>query len=395
MNIYAASSPEGGPSMFSLSHNYGKQFLFILLAGAIGLVILLLDTRLLEFFSYGVFGVTCVLLVVVLVVGRTVNGAQGWIDVGMFKLQPAEFAKVGVAMAIARYGSRYNFSLKRITDRLVVLALLALPALLILLQPDLGSVLVFSAFLLVLFREGLSGLVLVVGGLLLVIGVAALLVPTPYLLATLAALGLISWWFVYKRTNTLTHLVLVGLFCGFSLSVDFIVSEVLKPHQQKRIVSLFDPARDPQGTGYNVIQSKIAIGSGGFFGKGFLQGTQTKFDFVPMQDTDFIFCTIGEEYGWLGSTVLLGLYFILLSRLLYLAEETRTRYGRILGYSVACILFVHLAINVGMALGLTPVVGIPLPFFSYGGSALISFTVLLALLLNHHANRVNVLVGSH
>ncbi len=251
--------------------------------------------------------------------------------------------------------------------------------------------LVFSAFVLMLFREGLSPIWLILGFLAAVFAIMALLFPQPVVLGIVVGLALLSWLLLFKRRHWVPHLLLALCFAGIVLGVDLVMDHVLKPHQQTRVMALFNPATDPLGTGWNITQSKIAIGSGGFLGKGFLKGTQTKFDFVPEQDTDFIFCTIGEEYGWLGSTLLLGLFFAFLSRLLYLAETSRTKYARVYGYTVTCIFFVHIAINIGMAIGVMPVIGIPLPFFSYGGSSLIAFTVLLFILLNHHANRGNVL----
>lgn len=393
LNIYAASAKDASLSIFNLEYNYGKQFIFLLIAAAVAGIVLLLDTKLTEFISYGVYFLTLLGLILVLLVGREVNGARGWLDLGPFKLQPAEFAKIGVVMALARYMSRYSFSLKRAKDRLVVAAIVGLPVALVLLQPDTGSALVYLSLVLMLYREGLSPMVLVGGVLFLAVGVSALLLPQYYVLTAIAVGGLFSWYYLYRKRAWLAHLFMVLVFSGFALSVDYGMQHVLKPHQQKRIVALFNPNSDPHGAGYNVIQSKIAVGSGGVLGKGFLQGTQTKFDFVPMQDTDFIFCTIGEEYGWMGSSTLLVLFFVLMARMLILSENTRTRYGRVLGYSVASIFFFHILVNVGMVLGLSPVIGIPLPFFSYGGSSLITFTILLFLLLNHHANHVNVLAS--
>jgi rod shape determining protein RodA len=391
VNIYAASSKDTSISIFNIDYNYGKQFIFILISLVVAFVILTVDTKFTEFVSYAVFGLTIVGLLVVLVIGRNVNGAKGWIDLGPFKLQPAEFAKIGVIMALARFMSRYNFNFKKSTDQLGMAAIIAVPALLIMLQPDDGSTMVFAALMLMFYREGLAPFYLVFIGLCMVVGISSLLVNEWVLVGSIIFGGMLSWYLLFRRRQVAWHLVFVGFYCALALSVDFLVHEVLKPHQQKRVIAYINPSTDPHGIGYNVIQSKIAIGSGGFVGKGFLEGTQTKFDFVPMQDTDFIFCTIGEEYGWIGSTLLLVLYFVFLTRVLFLAESTRTRYGRVLGYCIASIMFFHIAVNVGMALGFAPVVGIPLPFFSYGGSSLLAFTVLVFLLLNHYANRVNVL----
>ncbi len=391
LNIYAASSHSLETTIVDLNYNYGKQLLFIVAAAVLALVLVLLDTKVLEFFSYAAYALTLLLLLLVLVVGREVNGARAWIDLGPFKLQPAEFAKVGTALALAAYMSRWNFSLKKLSQQLVIVGLIVAPMLLILSQPDTGSALVFAAFVLPLYREGLSPALLVLGLLAGLFAVLALVMPLNVVIAIILGLALVSYLWLFRRRQPWLHALGAGLFSGLVLSVDFLMTEVLKPHQQHRIRALFNPNTDPLGTGWNITQSKIAIGSGGWVGKGYLQGTQTKFDFVPQQDTDFIFCTVGEEWGWLGSTVLLLLYLFFLWRLLHLAENTRTRFGRIYGYSVAAIFFLHLAINVGMAIGVAPVIGIPLPFFSYGGSSLIGFTVLLFVLVGFHANRSNIL----
>lgn len=393
MNIYAASVKDPGISIFNLEYNYGKQFLWLLVAGGLALVIALIDAKLTEFLSYAAYAVCILLLLLTLGLAREVNGARAWLDIGPFKLQAAEFAKIGTAMALARYMSRYTFSLKRSTDMAVVLGIIGLPMLLILLQPDAGSALVFLAFGLVLFREGLSPAVLVFGIAALVFGVLALILDKYYLVGSIVVLGGLSWWFIYRRRSVVAHLLAVTAFCTFTLSVDFVVRNVLKPHQSTRILALFNPYTDPLGTGWNITQSKIAIGSGGFLGKGFLQGTQTKFEFVPQQDTDFIFCTVGEEYGWVGSIILLVVLFLLIARVLHMAEHAKTKFARIYGYSVGSILFLHVAINIGMAIGIAPVIGIPLPFFSYGGSSMLGFTALLFILVNLHAHRVNILAG--
>ncbi len=391
LNIYAASSKSLETSIFDLDYNYGKQLLFILLAGAVGLALVLLDGKIIEFTSYLVYTGCLVLLVLVLLIGRDVNGARAWIDLGPFKLQPAEFAKLGTALALASFMSRYNFSLKRIQDQLALAALILAPMILILAQPDAGSALVFAAFAIPLYREGMPPVWIVLALLAGVFAVMALILPPYIVLIVIASVGVLSFLFLFRRKQAWLHMLVVGAYSALVFSVDFLMTDVLKPHQQTRIRGLFNPNSDPLGTGWNITQSKIAIGSGGWVGKGYLRGTQTKFDFVPQQDTDFIFCTVGEEWGWLGSVVLLILFCVFLWRLLHLAENTRTRFGRIYGYSVVAIFFLHVVINVGMTIGLAPVIGIPLPFFSYGGSSMISFSVLLFVLINLHANRSNIL----
>lgn len=391
MNIYAASIKNPDVSIFNIDYSYGKQFIWIIAATILGSVILFMDTKLTEVLSYFVYGASVVALLLVLLLAREVNGARAWLDIGPFKLQPAEFAKVGTAMALAQFMSRYNFSFKKLGDQAILAVIILLPAALILLQPDAGSALVFAAFTLMLFREGMSAAIMLFGTLAAVFSVLALVADKVWLIGFIWGIGLLVWWFVLKRKYLAVTTLFAGGFTALVLSVDFAFQHILKPHQQTRILALFNPYTDPLGTGWNITQSKIAIGSGGVVGKGFLRGTQTKFDFVPQQDTDFIFCTIGEEWGWLGSALLLVLFFVFLYRLLTMAENSRTKYARVYGYSVAAIFFFHIAINIGMVIGIAPVIGIPLPFFSYGGSSMLSFTVLLAILLSLYANRTNVL----
>jgi rod shape determining protein RodA len=322
-----------------------------------------------------------------------VKGSSSWIEIGGFRMQPAEFAKFGTALALAKYLSGYNknFEKKR-RDQYISSAIILAPMAIILLQNETGSTLVFFSFIFVLYREGLPGWILFAGLVLGVLAILALLVPAIYIMIGLAVVALVFLLMV-RRTKSLV-LITMGmlLFAGVLVnSIDYVFQNVLQAHQRTRINVLLGKEVDIKGAGYNVQQSKIAIGSGGFWGKGFLQGTQNKFRFVPEQSTDFIFCTIGEEYGFIGSVIFIALYVYLLYRLLMMAERQRLKFNRIYGYSVVSILFFHFLINVGMTLGLMPVIGIPLPFFSYGGSALLSFTVLLFIFIRLDANRVNEL----
>ncbi len=395
--IYASVYKETNPNIWDGSMNYGKQLVWIGISSFIGLMILLIDEKFFYAFAYPIYGITILLLILVLVAGTTVKGSSSWIELGGFRIQPAEFAKFGTALALARFLSGYNVNFEK--DRKIQLlsgGIIILPMLIILLQNETGSTLVFTSFILVLYREGLPGWILFVGFMLAVLAVMALLMPPIYIIIGLAVLAVIFLLLV-RRTAQLIWLTFgVVILAGAMVSsIDYVFENVMQAHQRTRINVLLGKEVDIKGAGYNVQQSKIAIGSGGVWGKGFLQGTQNKFRFVPEQSTDFIFCTIGEEYGFAGSLVFIVLYMILLYRLLMMAERQRQKFNRIYGYSVVCILFFHFVINVGMTLGLMPVIGIPLPFISYGGSALLSFTVLLFIFIRLDANRVNELRGAY
>ncbi len=393
LSVYASVYVESKPMIWDTSMNYGKQLIWIFISVFIGLLILLIDEKFFYAFAYPIYAITIFLLVLVLAIGTTVKGSSSWIEIGGFRMQPAEFAKFGTALALAKYLSGYNknFEKKR-RDQYISAAIILAPMAIILLQNETGSTLVFFSFVFVLYREGLPGWILLAGLVLGILAILALLIPAIYIMIGLAVVALVFLLMV-RRTKTL-FLITMGmlLFAGVLVnSIDYVFQNVLQAHQRTRINVLLGKEVDIKGAGYNVQQSKIAIGSGGFWGKGFLQGTQNKFRFVPEQSTDFIFCTIGEEYGFFGSVIFIGLYIYLLYRLLMMAERQRLKFNRIYGYSVVSILFFHFLINVGMTLGLMPVIGIPLPFFSYGGSALLSFTVLLFIFIRLDANRVNEL----
>jgi len=357
------------------------------------LIILVFDFKFFATFSYIFYLTGILVLASVLLFGTEIAGSKSWIRIGAFGLQPSEFMKVATALALARFLSNPSVKIGKTTNFLIIGAMLGIPMALIILQGDTGTSLVFVAFILVLFREGMSPFILILIGSLGGIFLLALLVDQTYLAIGITILTMVIILFSKKNFKTIAS-ILAGALIIFSLiiSVDYVFSNVLKPHQQNRIRALINPDGDPLGYGWNVTQSKIAIGSGGVWGKGFLNGTQTKFDFVPEQSTDFIFCTIGEEHGWVGSFVLISLFMVLLLRIIHISERQKTRFARVYGYSVASILFFHFTINIGMTIGLFPVIGIPLPFFSYGGSSLWAFTILLFILIKLDSQRMEVLV---
>lgn len=388
-NIHAAIFDEAHPSILDLETNYGKQFIFIISAVVLGSVILLLDSRFISGLAPVLYVTTVLLLMVVLVVGRNVGGNQAWIPIGSFRLQPSEFAKFSTCLLLARYLSGVNVRITEFKSFLMAAGIIALPMLLIMLQPDTGSTLVFCSLVFVLYREGLSPYFLIVAGLLIALFVLSLLFNQLYLIGILIALSVAAVFLFRLRRESL--IALAGglvISIAFIFSVNFIYNNVLQPHQKSRIDELLGIKSDLRGAGYNVNQSKIAIGSGKLWGKGYLQGTQTKYAFVPAQSTDFIFCTVGEEWGFAGSIVVIGLFMFLLLRIIIMAERQRSPFSRAYGYGVASIIFFHVIINIGMTIGLVPVIGIPLPFISYGGSSLWSFTTLLFILIKLDSNRL-------
>jgi rod shape determining protein RodA len=390
--IYASVYSETNPDIYDMDKNYGKQLLWIVVSAFLGLLILLVDEKLFYAFAYGFYGITILMLLATFAIGAEIKGSSSWIRIGSFQIQPAEFAKFGTALALAKYLSGYNIDFKNWKVKAISMAIIALPMAIILLQNETGSALVFASFSLVLYREGLPGWLLVVGVLLAVLGVMALLIKPLYIIIGLAVIA-IAFLALVRRTQLLVFLTtgIVIFASAYVSSIDYVFENVMQAHQRTRINVLLGKEVDLKGAGYNVQQSLIAIGSGGPFGKGFLEGTQNKFRFVPEQSTDFIFCTIGEEFGFLGSLLFISLYMLFLWRLMVMAERQRNKFNRIYGYSLVSILFFHFLINIGMTLGLMPVIGIPLPFFSYGGSALLSFTILLFIFIRLDANRVNEL----
>ena len=392
VNIYAAVYNEEHSNIFDLTQNYGRQMLWIGTSLLIALAIMVIEGKFYAAFSYPTYLVLILVLLVVLVIARDVQGARSWIEIGSFKLQPSEFAKFATNMALAKYLSTLGIRMEDMKTKITAGLIILFPMALVLLQNDTGSALVFISFIFVLYREGLSQNVLIFGFFAGVLFVLALMVPNTILLGIIGSLGLLAYLLLRKtRKNLFAILVITALSAGVVFSVDYAYNSILQAHQRERIEVLLGKKSDPKGAGYNVNQSLIAIGSGGLSGKGFLQGTQTKYDFVPEQSTDFIFCTVGEEWGFLGTSVVLLLFLGMLYRIIFIAERQRSQYTRIYAYGVASILFFHLMINVGMAIGLAPVIGIPLPFFSYGGSSLWGFTVLLFVLIKLDSYRMYIL----
>ncbi|HNR41223.1 MAG TPA: rod shape-determining protein RodA [Bacteroidales bacterium] len=445
-NIYAAVFNEEHSRILDMSQRYGKQFAWIIAALIIAVFVVVIDTRFYFFFAYFIYGTLMFLLVLVLFLGRDINGARSWFELGPFTFQPSEFAKFGTALALAAYLNQKKLDLKKPSVFFTSSAIIIFPALLIALQPDMGSTVVFMAFFIVLFREGMSPYIAITGVLMIILFFLRFLINNQYLILSLIGIAFLLAWLITRKTREillgilifglvtalmyflrnflfrdlederllLVALLLSGMVYAYYFysrkaqsyiliyvflagsviyinSVDFAFDRVLKPHQKERVEIMMGMKSDPRGTGYNVNQSIISIGSGGFLGKGYLKGTQTKFKFVPAQSTDFIFCTIGEEWGFAGAFVVIGLYTFLLLRLVYLAERQRSFFSRVYGYGVVSVLFIHFFINTGMTIGIVPVIGIPLPFFSYGGSSLIGFTILLFIFLRLDASRTEYL----
>lgn len=393
LNIYASVYDESlGLSIFNMELNSGKQLMWIGITFVVILLILLIDLQFFTTFAYLFFGITILMLIGVLLMPE-VNGQKGWFEIGSIKIQPAEFAKFTTALVVAKYINDYHIKFTSLKEYAIVFGILLLPMAAIMLQPDTGTFLVFCSFVIAFYREGMNPTIIVMGIMGIILGVLTLMVDEVYLIISTLIIGLLVIGLTARSIQRLL-MVLAGmvLVVGAIYSIDFILNDVMMPHQRQRIQILINPNIDPLGGGWNVTQSKIAIGSGGLLGKGFLEGTQTKYDFVPEQSTDFIFCTIGEEHGWIGSLILIVLFMILLLRILYVAERQKYRLSRVYGYSVAGILFFHFMINVGMAIGVFPVIGIPLPFFSYGGSSLLSFTILLFIFIKLDANRTQIKV---
>jgi rod shape determining protein RodA len=406
LNIYAAVYDEEHQNIFDTTQKYGMQLIWIGGAAIIAFSILLIDANFYTVFAYGFYGFFILANILVLFLGREVKGSHSWYRFGKFGIQPAEFMKFATNLALAKFLSNQNIVvnqqfrlrlkdlIKNYKNTIFALLFIILPLILIIkLQNETGLAIVFIAFIIVLYREGLSVGFLIFGLLAAILFVMALVVTnTSGLLITLAVIAVSAFLFIRRSRRNLIIVFLVYVSAlGVVLGTNYVYNH-LEAHQKTRIdVLLGRGTVDLKKEGYNVNQAKIAIGSGGFLGKGYLQGTQTKYDFVPEQDTDFIFCTVGEEWGFVGSTVVIFLELFLILRLIFLAERQRSDFSRIYGYGVASVLFFHLAVNIGMTIGLMPVIGIPLPFFSYGGSSLWSFTILLFIFIKLDANRLLIL----
>jgi len=382
LNIYSVEQSAGHEHIFELTSSFTRQLIFIGVSAFLFFLVMIIDVRFFINFSYPIYAATILLLALTLVVGKEIAGSKSWIGIGVFSIQPSEFAKFGTALALARFIDTTDILITKKRHAFIGFMIIGLPMILVLLQRDYGSALVFVAFILVLYRQGLSGWFIYLPIAAAVIFLLALLINTYVLIGVFALLGAGFVYFANSRKQAITFAIIGFLFLSsFTFSVDYVFNHVLLPHQQSRINVLLGKEIDLKGAGYNVHQSLIAIGSGGFHGKGFLNGTQTKFNFVPEQNTDFIFCTIAEEYGFLGSTLLVILFAGLLIHILLLSERQKLRYTRIYGYGIISIIFVHFMINLGMTLGLLPVIGIPLPLISYGGSSLIAFSLMIAVFL--------------
>jgi rod shape determining protein RodA len=391
MNIYASVFNEEHQSITDFSQKYGKQLIWIITSLALALFILIIDGNFYAAFAYPLYGISMVSLIAVLFLGTEISGSKSWFRFGEIGIQPAEFAKFATNMALAKYLSSLNIKLTENSTKITSAFIIGLPLVLILMENETGVALVFLSFIFTLYREGLSGNYLLLGSIVGVLFLLALLVDKLILISILAAIALSLLLIIKKSRKNIFRLSFLFIAAaGVIYSVDYAFNH-LEPHQKKRINVFLGKESDLKKAGYNVNQSLIAIGSGGLTGKGFLNGTQTKYDFVPEQSTDFIFCTVGEEWGFVGSLIVVALFIVLLLRIVFIAERQRSPFSRIYAYGVASILFFHFAINLGMTIGLAPVIGIPLPFFSYGGSSLWSFTILLFILIRLDAYRLEIL----
>lgn len=433
---YDASNPT---SMFDIGTAAGRQGLWILVSIVVGLSIMLTDAKFFKTFAYPIYGVSIALLIAVLLIGTLTKGATSWFQIGSFKFQPSEIAKFATCLALCTFLSGYKVSIQNFKTQAIAFAIFLFPMFLVLLQGDAGSALVFTSFTLLLFREGLNALIYMLGILVASLFIFSLLYPIEYIILTILMLAnvVVVWNFEKRPYWMLGMVALLGLsLYGFSIgqeiyaligvgiillslsiyaflklkkgknslgitigtvalisvlfafSVNYLFNNILQPHQQERINIWLQPEKtDPLGPRYNVTQSKLAIASGGLEGKGWLEGTLTKLDYIPEQTTDFIFCTIGEEHGFIGTFSIILAFLILLIRLTVVAERQQAKFTRLYAYGVAGIIAFHVLINIGMTVGLMPVIGIPLPFISYGGSSLLSFTILLAVLIKLDSNR--------
>jgi rod shape determining protein RodA len=383
LNIYSSS-------LSSMEGIADKQLIFIILTIPLIFIVLYVDGKFYEKYASIIFGISLLSLVGLFAFGKTIAGQRCWYGIGSFTIQPSEFAKAATALALAKYLSDSQINLKDVNRQIQALAIVFLPVMLILPQPDPGSALIYSVFIIVLYREGLPAWYVWTGFITILLFVLTLVLQPQYvILLALAAIVFIHFKSRLGDRNLVLSSILFVLISGFVLSVNYVFTNVFKQHHRDRFNILLGKSVDMKGIGYNTNQSEIAIGSGGWFGKGFLEGTQTKGGFVPEQHTDYIFTTVGEEWGFLGSMVVVGLFVGLFLRIIYLAERQKTKFSRVYGYCVAGILFIHFFVNIAMVLGIFPTIGVPLPFFSYGGSGLWGFTILLFIFIKMDANKVN------
>lgn len=389
LNIYSASLPLEQTSIFDISQIYGKQILFICLTIPLVLVVLTVDAKIYEKYAFVFYIIGLVALLGLFVFGKTIKGQTNWYSIGGFTLQPSEFVKTSTALLLAKYLSDVQVNLKNFNDQLKAFAIMGVPLLLILLH-DTGTAMIFVALIFVLYREGLPAWYLWTGFLAVLLFFMSLLIE-PHFVLLIALIVILAQFVLSKRINRnpLASAVIFVLIAGFTYSVDFVYDNVLEAHQKDRINVLFGQNVDLKNEGYNLNQSMIAIGSGGWFGKGFLEGTQTKGGFVPEQHTDYIFTTVGEEWGFIGAVIVIALFVSLFLRIIYLAENQKTKFSRVYGYCVATFLFAHFFVNITMLIRLFPTIGVPLPFFSYGGSSLFAFSILLFIFIKMDANKVN------
>lgn len=393
MNIYSAVYNEEHHIITDISQKYGKQMIWIATALVLALIILIIDENFYTIFAYFIFGIFLLANILVPFLGREVKGSRSWFRLGDFGIQPAEFMKFATNLALAKFLSNQNIKIADYKNTIISLLFLGMPLLIIAkLQDETGLAIVFVAFIFTLYREGLSVNYLLLGFLAIVLFILALLINNMYLFIIIASLCTIALLFIKRNAKNLFIIAAIGLVACSMVKGTSYVYEHMEAHQKTRIdVLLGRGTVNLKKEGYNVNQAKIAIGSGGFLGKGYLQGTQTKYDFVPEQDTDFIFCTVGEEWGFLGSSAVIILQLFLIIRIVFMSERQRSPFSRIYGYGVSSVLFFHLTVNIGMTIGLAPVIGIPFPFFSYGGSSLWSFTILLFIFIKLDSKRLQIL----
>jgi rod shape determining protein RodA len=392
LNIYSSSlsAVTGDSTIIDLSQVYWKQLLYIALTFPLVLIILFVEGKFYEKYSSIIYTISVLSIAGLFVFGKSVKGQANWYSFGSFGLQPSEFAKAATSLALAKYLSDVQVNLKLVKDQIVALTIVFFPMLLIAVH-DPGSALIYIVFLVVLYREGLPGWYLFSGFAAILLFILMLITNNPYIVIGIAAIALVLNYLRSRliERNIIASGIILVFVAIFSFSVSFVFNNVFKQHHRDRFNILLGKEVDMKGIGYNIHQSEIAIGSGGWFGKGYLEGTQTKGGFVPEQHTDYIFTTVGEEWGFFGSVIVIGLFVTLVLRLIYLAERQKTKFSRVYGYCVAGILFIHFFVNIAMVVGIFPTIGIPLPFFSYGGSGLWGFTILLFIFLKMDANKVN------